>query len=194
MGVLNVSASATDDSGIVSSVQVLLDGAPLGPAIVSGPYVAMLDTATVSAGAHILSATATDPSGNVGTSAAVSVTVSGELFDVTLVYDDGVAYDPGGTLSVSEALPSLPGAPTAWQSDLTAKVDASGRVLFRWPAAVGTVYVIVVSDAAGAVLWQTGTQLTPAQVPVQFTGVTATIKFSKLTGAWAGIASLLIAY
>jgi hypothetical protein len=189
-GILTVSVSATDNSGEVSSVQIVLDGQPFGPVLTAAPYQVPLDCATLSVGTHVLTATASDPSGNIGTSPPVSVTVSGELFEMTLLYDDGTAYAAGGTIAVSETIPGG----SALQADVTVRISSSGRALFRWPAVNGTVYVIVVADAAGNALWQTGTELTPAQFPVQFSGATGSFRFLKSTGVWAGINSFAISY
>jgi hypothetical protein len=74
-GLVNITASATDNDA-VTQVEFLVDGVVIATDSVA-PYSASWDTATVLDGAHILTARATDPSGNVGTSAAVIVTVSG---------------------------------------------------------------------------------------------------------------------
>jgi hypothetical protein len=74
-GTVTVTATATDNVS-VNSVQFLLDGAPLGAPVTAAPYSVSWDTTTVTNAAHTLGATATDPSGNVGNAAGVSVTVS----------------------------------------------------------------------------------------------------------------------
>jgi hypothetical protein len=55
-------------------VQFFLDGKPLGSADTSSPYAVNWDTTTATNGTHVLSAQATDTSGNVGTSTDISVT------------------------------------------------------------------------------------------------------------------------
>jgi hypothetical protein len=191
-GTISVVVSASDDSGIVASVQILVDGVPLGLAQTVEPYLAILDAAAFKPGAHVITATAVDGSGNSATSAPANITVAGEGFAITLVYDDGTPYATGGTLTVQEDV-GTPGAPV-WQTDITAAVDSAGHLAFRWPAATGKVYVVVLTNATGTVLWQTGTQLTPAQVPTSFSGVTATMQFSKATGAWLGFSNFSISY
>jgi hypothetical protein len=69
-----VAANAVDNAA-VASVQFFLDGSPLGSPVTSAPYAVNWDTTTATNGSHTLSAKATDPSGNVGTSANVVVTV-----------------------------------------------------------------------------------------------------------------------
>jgi hypothetical protein len=73
-GTIPVAANAMDDVA-VASVQFLLDGKPLGNPVTSSPYAVNWDTTTATNGTHVLSAQATDTSGNVGTSTNVSVTV-----------------------------------------------------------------------------------------------------------------------
>lgn len=73
-GTVSVSASASDDVGVVG-VQFKLDGAALGAEVLSSPYSMSWDTTTASNGAHALTATARDAAGNPTVSSAVSVTV-----------------------------------------------------------------------------------------------------------------------
>jgi hypothetical protein len=73
-GTIPVAANAMDNVA-VASVQFFLDGKPLGNPDTSSPYAVSWDTTTATNGAHVLSAQATDTSGNVGTSPDVSVTV-----------------------------------------------------------------------------------------------------------------------
>jgi hypothetical protein len=73
-GTIPVAATATDDVA-VASVQFFLDGKPLGSPVTGPQYAISWDTTTVTSGQHVLSAQATDTSGNVGTSSNVNVTV-----------------------------------------------------------------------------------------------------------------------
>src|SRR5262249_56642020 len=74
-GTTPVAANATDNVS-VASVQVLLDGRPLGPLLTAAPYGLAWDTTRVANGTHQLGATATDSAGNVGTAPTITVTVS----------------------------------------------------------------------------------------------------------------------
>ena len=74
-GNVNVTATASDNVG-VSSVQFQLDGANLGAADTTSPYVISWNTTSVSDGSHTLRAVARDAAGNSTISAAVSLTVS----------------------------------------------------------------------------------------------------------------------
>src|SRR5205807_2409671 len=76
-GSVTVSASATDDVGVVG-VQFKLDGANLGAEDSTSPYSASWDTTTTSNGSHTLTAVARDAAGNTSTSAAVTVTVAND--------------------------------------------------------------------------------------------------------------------
>jgi hypothetical protein len=71
---VQVSANVTSKLGI-GSVQFYLDGKPLGAPVTAPPYALTWDTTTATNGKHELSASATDSSGDVGTSAPVQVTV-----------------------------------------------------------------------------------------------------------------------
>jgi hypothetical protein len=73
-GTIQVSANASDNVA-VKSVQFFLNGNPLGSPVTSPPYATSWNTTTAANGSNTLTATAVDPSGNVGTSSSVTVTV-----------------------------------------------------------------------------------------------------------------------
>jgi hypothetical protein len=81
-----VSASASDTSGI-AGVQFKVDGANLGAEIMAPPFSTIWNTAGTPNGAHTLTAVARNATGNVTTSAGVSVTVTNVLArqDVTWI-------------------------------------------------------------------------------------------------------------
>jgi len=74
-GTVTLAANASDNVG-VTSVQFQLDGASIGAALTASPYSLSWDSTTAANGAHSLTAQARDAAGNVGTSVAVSVTIS----------------------------------------------------------------------------------------------------------------------
>jgi len=74
-GTTTITASATDNVA-VASVQFKVDNANSGAAVPTAPYSATLVTTTLTNGNHSLSAVATDTSGNVATSATVTVNVN----------------------------------------------------------------------------------------------------------------------
>jgi poly(hydroxyalkanoate) depolymerase family esterase len=80
-GMVTISAAASDNVG-VARVEFLIDGA-LVASDTSSPYTHAWDSASGPNGTRTLSARAVDAAGNVGTSAPVSVTVSGGIEDTT---------------------------------------------------------------------------------------------------------------
>jgi Bacterial Ig domain/IPT/TIG domain len=86
-GTMTLTATATDPDSPVSFVQFRVDGANVGAQLTTAPYSLSLDTTTLSNATHSITATAQDPSGNVGTSASVTITVSNASAGVpTLIY------------------------------------------------------------------------------------------------------------
>src|SRR3989441_1140482 len=73
-GTITVSASATDNVGVVG-VQFKLDGANLGAEVTAAPYALSWNTTLVASGSHSVTAVARDAAGNTATSTAVPVTV-----------------------------------------------------------------------------------------------------------------------
>ncbi len=74
-GTVPVAATVTAGSAPIASVQFLLDGQTLGAPVTRAPYVLSWDTTLTTPGAHVLTARATDTSGNTGNASAVNVTV-----------------------------------------------------------------------------------------------------------------------
>jgi Bacterial Ig domain/Lysyl oxidase len=73
-GKVPVAADASDNVA-VASVRFFLDGQPLGVPVTQPPYAIQWDTTLAAEGSHVLTAQATDTSGNVGTATAVAVLV-----------------------------------------------------------------------------------------------------------------------
>jgi hypothetical protein len=80
-GSITFNATASDANG-VTKVEFYVDGV-LKATDTSSPYSATLVSTTLSNGSHSLTAKAYDPSNNVGTSSAVSFTVSNSTSDTT---------------------------------------------------------------------------------------------------------------
>jgi hypothetical protein len=90
-GTITLTATATDPDSAVSFVQFKVDGANVGAQLTTAPYSLSLNTATLSNATHSLTAVAQDPSGNVGTSGAVTITVSNATAGLpTLIYSTAV--------------------------------------------------------------------------------------------------------
>src|SRR5207244_961125 len=98
VGTVTVSASATDNVGVVG-VQFKLDGANLGTEVTVAPYSVSWNTATA-AGAHTLTAVARDAAGNATTSPAVSVTNDTTPPTVSLTAP-ATGHSVKGTITVS---------------------------------------------------------------------------------------------
>jgi MYXO-CTERM domain-containing protein len=73
-GVLMLTATASDDLGVVS-VELRVDGAAV-KTLTSAPYGFSLDTATLAAGSHTLVAVATDTKGQSASSAPVTIVIA----------------------------------------------------------------------------------------------------------------------
>ena len=98
-GVAAVAVSASDSGGI-SRVDLYVDGVFYG-SDTTAPYTVSWDTRNTTNGPHALVAKAVDPAGNVGTSAAVTVTVD-NLTDITApVVSVTSSTVSGNTLSAS---------------------------------------------------------------------------------------------
>src|SRR2546430_7487568 len=90
-GTITLTATATDPDSAVSFVQFQVDGANVGAQLTTAPYSLSLNTTTLSNATHSLTAVAQDPSGNVGTSGAVTITVSNATAGLpTLIYSTAV--------------------------------------------------------------------------------------------------------
>nr|MBI4156190.1 hypothetical protein [Candidatus Woesearchaeota archaeon] len=68
--------AAASDNVAVANVQFKLDGSNLGTLDTTSPYSITWDTTLTSNGQHVLTAVATDTSGNTATSTSVTVTVN----------------------------------------------------------------------------------------------------------------------
>lgn len=97
-GVVTISASASDDVG-VTKVEFYVDGA-LSSTDTTSPYGASWTTTAVANGSHALTAKAYDAAGNVGTSAAVIVTVDNATGG-TAVYDSALKAPKCATVGAS---------------------------------------------------------------------------------------------
>src|SRR5205807_2214604 len=73
-GTINLTAQAADNVGVVG-VKFLIDGTLVGTEDTTAPYQVSLDTATLTAGSHTVTAIARDAAGLSTTSAPVTFTV-----------------------------------------------------------------------------------------------------------------------
>ncbi len=87
-----LTATAADDTS-VTSVQFYIDGLAMGPPLTAPPYIVYWNTLTVSGGRHVITASATDSVGLIGTSAPVAVTVDNSRAPSTIGKDVTVSVD-----------------------------------------------------------------------------------------------------
>jgi hypothetical protein len=99
-GTINVSADATDNTG-VAGVQFLLDGNNLGTEDLVAPYTISWNTTTITDGNHTLTARARDAAGNITTSAGVAVTVKNDTQSPTVAITAPAAGNVIGTINVT---------------------------------------------------------------------------------------------
>jgi hypothetical protein len=95
-GLTTVSANATDNVA-VASVQFKVDNANTGAAIAAAPYNYSLNTTALSNGNHIITAVATDTSGNTATSAGVAVKVNNTSTAIPSITSLNPTSGPVGT-------------------------------------------------------------------------------------------------
>ena len=136
-GTVTLSANASDNVGVVG-VQFLLDGAAFGAEDQTAPYALALDTSSLAAGAHTVSARARDAALNVATAAAVGVTVNNSTSTGSATLRLSADGGAGSSTIVSLGVPFAPGVLT--NPDLLAVRDAAGnevaaysRSLATWP-------------------------------------------------------------
>ncbi|HET7176803.1 MAG TPA: Ig-like domain-containing protein [Gammaproteobacteria bacterium] len=130
-GSTTVSADASESGGSIASVQFRLDGANLGTAVTTAPYLVSWNTATASNGSHTLTAVATDSGGNTATAAAVTVTVLNDTSPPTVsITAPANGATVSGSVAVSASASDADGSITGVQfrldgADLGAKQTAS---------------------------------------------------------------------
>jgi chitodextrinase len=174
---VTVSANASDNDSVVG-VQFKLDGNLLGDEDTTAPYSVSWNTRTAGNGPHTLTAVARDPSGNVGTSSGVSLTVFNIPIDPSgLVASYGFDENTGTTLgdrSGQANTGTISGA--TWSpigkfghalsfdgvNDWVTIADAgsldltAGMTLEAWvrPAALGTSYrTVLMKEQAGSMVY-----------------------------------------
>ena len=101
-GTTAVTASASDNVG-VAGVRFFVDGAAIGVEDTGAPYSVAWNTATVTNGAHALTAVARDAAGNTTTSGAITVTVDNSAPTVALTAPSAGAALKGTTTVTASA-------------------------------------------------------------------------------------------
>ena len=160
-GTVTVTASASDNVGVVK-VEFYVDGA-LKSNDTSSPYTFSLDTTVLSNGGHALTTKAYDAVGNIGTSPAVSITVSNAAINAT-------------TTATSTATTAL-SAPT----NLSATATSATQVSLTWsaPASAGI---------AGYRIYRDGHPLaTNVGTSYSDTGLAASTTYTYTVAAYVGV-------
>jgi Bacterial Ig domain len=108
-GHVNVTATAAGAGGAtIQSVQLLLDGEPLGPPLTSSPYVYNWDTTGLHNGTHTLSAIAVDSNNSSATAIGVPVNVSNaDVSTVVTITAPTAGSTVSGTVPVTATVNSL---------------------------------------------------------------------------------------
>jgi hypothetical protein len=155
-GNVTLSASASDDIA-VTSVQFMLDGAPLGAPVTSAPYQTAWSTTAVSNGAHTLSVVARDAAGHevvatinlavLNDSAAPSISFLSPANGATVGGSITLLASASDDVGVATVRFLLDGAPLGGPDD-AAPYEAN------WPTATGTANGVhtlsaIARDAAG---------------------------------------------
>lgn len=172
-------AASASDTVAVTSVQFLLDGAPLGTPISNAPYALTWDTTSAPDGIHTLGAQARDAAGNMGFAAPVSVTVAngGGAAPIVLVghtaVESNLDENPAGMAeafqynaiasgAVNQISVYLDGSSTATKVVIGLYADASdqpgslltqGTVLDPTPGTWNTAWVPAATVTAGTKYW-----------------------------------------
>lgn len=175
-GSITVEASASDDTG-VESVQFKLDGTDLGTLEHFAPYTATWDTATATAGNHLLTAVARDAAGNTRTSAAIQVVVA-----------EPPPPTPGSAPTVSSATSATPVLSGSTQAGATVRIYDQGVQIGQ-----------VVADSSGNWSWTVSPALAPGVHVLTWTATNAagssgtspaaTVTIAATGGSGAGAAS-----
>ncbi|MFM9029471.1 MAG: beta strand repeat-containing protein, partial [Opitutaceae bacterium] len=150
---LTLTADAADIDGTVASVQFLVNGLPLGAPDATAPYSA--PWAPGAAGAYTITAQATDNNGNIGTSAAVTVTIGSNAAPTVALTSPSVgAYALGNTVLVAAAANDADGKVTAVQFfanglSIGSASAAPYTVAWRPPLAGNYALTAQATDSAG---------------------------------------------
>ncbi|HJW73424.1 MAG TPA: M4 family metallopeptidase [Geothrix sp.] len=193
-GTITFSATATDNVG-VSKVEFYVDGVLKGTDTTS-PYSMTLDSTTLTNATHSLVAKAYDAAGNIGTSTAVSFTVSNAV--PTGTYIEVEANDTVATANVvAKTISTIQGNLTvATDKDYFALSLAAGqKVTINMTGPTGVDWDLKLVNSAGTQL--TISQGSTATESVTYTATTAMTVYANVY-AYSGVSatpySLAVAY
>ena len=178
-GTVNVTANASDNVA-VASVQFKVDSANTGAAISAAPYSYALDTTTLADGNHILTAVATDTSGNSTTSAGVAVKVNNAAPAPSITSLSPTSGLVGNSVTISGAnLGATQGTSTATFNGITATPTSWSATSIVAPvpagATTGSVVVTVGGVVSNGVSFTVQTDTTPPVVTITAPANNATV-------------------
>jgi hypothetical protein len=203
-GTATVNANASDDVA-VASVQFKVDNANTGSALTAAPYSYALNTNGLSNGNHILTAVATDTSGNTATSSGVSVNVNNTASTPSIVSLNPMSGVIGTPVTISGAnfgatqgtstvtFNGIAATPTSWSATSIVVAVPNGAttgnivVTVGGAASNGMTFTVTVPGPSIASLSPTsgvvGTPVTITGANFGTTQGTSTVKFNGVTAA-----------
>ena len=186
-GSVNLTATATDNSGTVASVQFLVDDVPLGAPDTAAPFAASWTTSSSANGPHVLKARATDAAGNAATSAPVSVTVDNAPPSVSVDSPSGGTVS--GTITVTGSASDANGiANVQFRLDGAnlGAADTTSPYSVSWATASASngthTLTAVATDAAGNQATSASVTVTVSNTWVVPSGLVAAYTFAEGTG------------
>ena len=188
---ITINATASDSDGTVSKVQFFRNGTLLGEDT-SAPY--LFAWTNVAAGSYSLTAVATDNGGASGTSAAISVTVTGGGNNAPTVSitspTNGAAFDEGTTLTINASASDSDGTVTKVEFFVGAtKIgeDTTSPYSFNWSATSAGTYSLTAraTDNGGAATTSAAVSVTINTVG----GCTTSFRIVGYMPSWSGSAN-----
>jgi hypothetical protein len=148
MGSITVVATVSADT---TSVQFMVDGNNAGALVTAPPFSYLLNTATLSNGAHALAGVASNATGQTATSAALTVTVNNPHLQISSSSlpggQVGAAYS--ATLKATGGTPPYTWSAPSGQLPAGLSLSAAGMIAGTPTLAGSSTIAIEVSDSAG---------------------------------------------
>src|SRR6266850_1965080 len=189
-GTVNVTADASDNSGVVAGVQFFLDGAPLGTEVTTAPFAAPWNTLSAANGSHSLTARARDGVGNQTVSSAVAVTVANTTSTDPAVVGQWSAVLDWPLVAIHMSL--MPnGKVLAWDDH----TNSTGAGVFDPATLVVTPVPFTGANlfCAGLAMLPDGRVFVAGGHSASHVGITNATIFNPLTQSWTSAAPMSIA-